>query len=103
MSFLDSITAKINELQTTLSNHTAQVGQLSVTLEKLAADKHISLRNIDLINGAMHAYKDILALSTGNPIPAIEDALNLVTNESASAASTTCDSTTVTTQSGTQT
>ena len=78
MSILDTISGKIKDLENTLASHSTQVGHLTATLEKLATDKMQSMRTIDVINGAMQAYKDVVAALGGNTIPAITDVIGVV-------------------------
>lgn len=58
--FVTELEAKISNLEAELKKHSNYVTEIVQTIEKLLADKANSTNNINIINGAIQAYRDVL-------------------------------------------
>lgn len=60
MTFLSDLEQKISNLEAELKKHSNYVTEITQAVEKLLGDKASSSNNINIINGAIQAYRDIL-------------------------------------------
>lgn len=58
--FVKELETKISNLEAELKKHSNYVTEITQAIEKLLADKAGSANNINIINGAIQAYKDVL-------------------------------------------
>lgn len=58
--FVKELETKISNLEAELKKHSNYVTEIAQAIEKLLADKANSANNINIINGAIQAYKDVL-------------------------------------------
>jgi hypothetical protein len=68
---VSKIEAKISELQNQVKSHGSYINEIAAAIEKMTADKATSSNNINIINGAIQAYTDIM-----NVLKASESAEN---------------------------
>lgn len=57
---VDDIKQKITNLEAEMKKHSNYVTEITQGIEKLMADKATSLNNINILNGALQAYKDVV-------------------------------------------
>jgi septal ring factor EnvC (AmiA/AmiB activator) len=63
MTFLSDVEQKISNLEAELKKHSNYVTEITQAVEKLLSDKATSSNNINIINGALQAYRDVLSAS----------------------------------------
>lgn len=61
---VDDIKNKITNLEAEMKKHSNYVTEITQGIEKLMADKATSLNNINILNGALQAYRDVVSGST---------------------------------------
>jgi hypothetical protein len=59
-SIVSTVESKIAELQTQVKTHSGFLTEIGQALEKFAADKLTTNNNLNILNGAIQAYNDVL-------------------------------------------
>lgn len=74
---LEQLKDKIGNISKSLEAHHSHVASIAHNLEKLGTDKVNALAQVNFLNGALQAYNDVAALLAGNPLPLVQDVVNL--------------------------
>lgn len=60
MNLVKELEGKISNLEAEIKKHNNYVTEISQMIEKLLADKANSSNNLNILNGAIQAYKDVI-------------------------------------------
>jgi hypothetical protein len=60
MKLIKDIELKVSNLEAELKKHNNYVTEITQTMEKLLSDKAITINNINILNGALQAYRDVI-------------------------------------------
>lgn len=72
LKVIQGIETQLKTLEDRLKKNSEYVAQVSSTIEKLSADKLNAIKDCDVVNGAIQAYKSVVNELKADTVPELE-------------------------------